>query len=96
MQQQLFESTIERLLSRVNTLESNAQENKDFKDIKDVGRNIKESRANHGDSTSMRLLEEMENNVKKNGIGGGGGGGGGSNNNSTRIAQGRIRPRQAF
>jgi hypothetical protein len=96
MQQQLFESTIERLLSRVNTLESNAQENKDFKDIKDVGRNIKESRANNGDSTSMRLLEEMENNVKKNGIGGGGGGGGGSNNNSTRIAQGRIRPRQAF
>ena len=89
----LFESTIERLMDRVNSLEANAKENREFKEIKEVGRKIQDSRNSNMDGESLRLLEQMESNAKQTFLGANGSGGGGG---GARIAPGRIRPRQAF
>ena len=87
----LFSETIDKLVNRVNMLESQAKENKIIGEISNVGKNIEKGRARNLDAGARNMLEEMEANL--NPFGGVGAGSGGN----AQVAPGRIRVRkQAF
>ncbi len=65
----LFTETVEKLMKRVNMLEATAKENRETREITQIGEKIERNRQSSMDPASLRLLEQMESNARNNPLG---------------------------